>query len=375
MNKGRKWVVAAHGWAGFTSLVFTFLISVSGLLLVYFGDLIELEYPGLLTEHESLQAAPFDPDYDRLFRQAYEVYPDFEVLGVLAPASRLPVEQTILFGRNKAPYGSAQFLALIFDPETEIYKGSLDLRASLNNLLLHFHGSFLLGKVGGIVAAVLGLVWVFLALSSLWMWWPGLSRFFRKATRFRVRGSLTAVLFSLHFFTGFWMGLIVLIWGLTGAQDARPDWFSLLAIEADDHLSEVDEQKYSKVCGPSRSVKEIADAARSLFPNRHLTTIRLPDADHPNIYTVTSRGDKDTSGQEGDAIAWLHASCQEVVLSHVWGAEDIREEIGLLSMAIHSGRLFGSFRVFIGSLVGVALLFLSISGCYIWLKQRSKRAR
>jgi uncharacterized iron-regulated membrane protein len=86
-------------------------------------------------------------------------------------------------------------------------------------------------RVGTLVLGVIGLVLLFLALSGLVLWWPGVKRFARGLVVRRKAGAYSTN-YDLHKVAGFAALPFLLMWGVTGAgfefKQVEEAWYGVL---------------------------------------------------------------------------------------------------------------------------------------------------
>jgi len=93
--------------------------------------------------------------------------------------------------------------------------------------LVDFHDNLLAGETGRIYNGVGSVLATAVALSGLFLWWPGIKNWHRSLV---VQRGVSFVRFNwdLHSAMGFWSSLFILIWGISGIYFAFPDRFEAL---------------------------------------------------------------------------------------------------------------------------------------------------
>lgn len=131
--------------------------------------------------------------------------------------------------------------------------------------------------VGGMILAVSGLVLLFLCISGIVLWWPGIRRM---ARGFRVRRGKGAYKFNydLHNVIGIAVLPLLAMWAIAGAgfelKQVRDVWYAVLPGGKPAELEEVTSQPGS---GPGISIDRAEQIALAKVPGSRPVSISVPD--------------------------------------------------------------------------------------------------
>ncbi|QRX84111.1 sulfite reductase flavoprotein subunit alpha [Glaciimonas sp. PAMC28666] len=213
----KKILFQVHWFIGITAGTLLMVVGLSGAILSFREELLDLLNPGVMTLSANT-VTPLTPD--QLVLQLQTLQPSRHVAQVTVFAD---------------PHMAAR---VNFAPEAGVKRGELRYVNPVTGALLprlqgdaffqfveRLHRWFLLPKdIGQLVAGCAALCLLFLALSGLYLRWPRRPLAWRNWTN--VNFSLTgrAFLWNLHSVVGTWLLVMYLIFSLTGLYWAF-DWF------------------------------------------------------------------------------------------------------------------------------------------------------
>lgn len=214
----RRAVFQVHLWSGIGVGLYIFLISVTGSVLVYRNEMFRAVTPPPIIVAASGERL----SEERLKEAAVQAYPGFTATSVSRPrnpaqAVEVTLRRTTVEKRR------------LFDPYTGRDLGeAMPIGLSLALGLLELHDNLLGGTTGRTVNGVGALALIILCVTGSVIWWPGIARW-RESVWLNWRANWKRINWSLHSMVGFWMLLMVLLWGVTGAYLCFPNWFSDMA--------------------------------------------------------------------------------------------------------------------------------------------------
>ena len=366
----RSLMLDLHAWMGAFASLFVLGVTVSGILMLFSGSLLELETAALSPVEARTDDAP--PDLDAYIASAAQLAgSSFIPLGYLGANSEVITDAEMIYGLSAPPEAAGEIQIVGFSPATGEATGSFLLDRTITHHVIDFHYTLLAGEVGLVFVAVIGLLMTLLAVLGLYLWWPGRLRVSRKLQSFAVSGPLIRKSFRLHSLVGFWLSLAVIVWALTGVYWSKPDWFPESFTPNVDRLpgsfaAGID----GSTCQGSVSPGMAAAVALERYPGARLfeAEFAAPGRPYHTIYLSTGR---DMDRHDGDVRVWVHASCVDAVASRTLTGLGV---VGALGQSIHSGRIFGPLRTPIVLLIGFALVLLSITGLHLWWRRFLRRA-
>ncbi|TNM38362.1 PepSY domain-containing protein [Nocardioides albidus] len=247
--------------------------------------------------------------------------------------------------------------------------------------------SSLEGKtLGDSLIGLLGVALVLLALSGLYLWWPGLRRL---SSGFRARTGKSRYIThrELHKVIGILSLPFLLMWGLTGAVAKYPVIEQgLLAVTGGD-TGQVKALNWDFASEPRDGAEEIgldaaAKAALTVVDGR-ISNHTLPDPSDPASAYLFEISEPDWDPYDGTMLAgndWVYVDKYDA--SHtkvVWSGHDaplqnrVYEELVYPS---HFGWYHNGWVRLVWAVFGLAPLFLLTTGVVSWtVRHRRKRAR
>lgn len=358
----RRLLRLLHGWIGAVAALFVILVGGSGALLAFMPELFEAQY-GAMLEAPAPSPDARAADLDRIIAAARAGHgAPFQMIGVLMPDSRVAgLEVAMPFGVPEGGGGFEDTTMLVVDPWRASYQGQFLLDDAFGHQVIHFHHELFAGDAGATIVSVLGLLLVAFALTGLWLWWPRDGQVWRKARRLELRGGPRRALFALHGWTGIWLALLIVFFGITGTATAKPGWFGLPA------LAEAPPPALMQPCGSAVTPGQAARAAQALHPRARLASVGLPaEPGAPYRFGFKRGGDLDRI--DGDLVVLASASCPGRLHTIDAASRPVAEQAAKMMLSLHGGYSFGGL---LGDLLviltGLMLVLSSVSGVYAFV--------
>ena len=362
----RQLIQILHGWIGAFACLFIFLIAAAGLALAFFGELFELEFGDIVRAQsgEWRHIAEIVEAAEQSHPQGLEAYyiymPDTRVEGM---------EAVMVYGPELVEGGLPGVMTTV-DPVTATYKGSFNLYEAYAHDLNVFHYSLMMGSWGEAFISIIGILLVLFVLTGIYMWWPrtGMTSG-KKLVTVRTKGQLLAKFFNWHGLAGVWLGVIMILFAVTGIGLNKPEWYGP-AVDRIDHLTATPEwhERIRHDCGDTVTLRQAADQALAAFPGRHIARAIIERGEE-NSFEFSLRKDGDWNSRYGDAHAEVHAKCADEMWTTTMSQESAPKAFGYVMRSIHGGHMFGPLAELSVILTGLALLLLSGSGVYLFLKK------
>ena len=247
--------------------------------------------------------------------------------------------------------------------------------------------SALEGKtLGDSLIGLLGVALVLLALSGLYLWWPGLRRI-SSGFRFRRGKSRYITHRELHKVVGIVALPFLLMWGLTGAAAKYPAIEQgLLAVTGGD-TGQVKALNWDFASEPADGATEIgldeAAAAALTQVDGRISNHTLPDPSDPASAYLFEISEPDWDPYDGTMLAgndWVYVDKYDPTHTKVvWSGHDapvqnrVYEELLYPS---HFGWYMNGWVRLVWAVFGLAPLLLLTTGLTSWvIRHRRKRAR
>lgn len=210
----RRALFQVHLWSGIAVGLYILVMSVTGSVLVYRNELYRVTTPAPLLTKSS---GPSLTD-DQLGDSARQVYPGFRVVNITRTAN--PDRAVDVWLRK-----GDDIRKRLFDPRSGRDLGdSIPLSMRLVSGLLDLHDNLLEGMTGRAVNGFGAVAMLMVAVSGLFIWWPGKKTWRRSLTLPRGVG-WKRLFWHLHSMVGFWSLGFTLIFGLSGVYLAFPETF------------------------------------------------------------------------------------------------------------------------------------------------------
>jgi uncharacterized iron-regulated membrane protein len=204
----RRALFQIHLWTGIAVGLYIVVVCLTGSVLVFRPELLK-----------NLQRGPriVTVSGTRLTDQelgvaAKKAFPSYSVSNVWP--SKHPNEAVEIWLDRP---GAARTTEVEFDPYTGQYLGSREpFSLTMLTWTLDLHANLLSGKTGEMFNGWGGFSLAVLCLTGIVIWWPGVSSWKRSLT-IPLHADWKAFNWNLHSAIGFWMFLIIFMFGITGA--------------------------------------------------------------------------------------------------------------------------------------------------------------
>jgi uncharacterized iron-regulated membrane protein len=213
----RKAFFQVHLWVGIGVGLYIFVISISGSAIVFRRELTRKYSRKIIT----LAVSGPRLSEDEMTRRVQLAYPGYEIYN-RATSGRADRPDMIVMGRGQMR------ISRLFNPYSGADLGDPVSRTShALDWMIDLHDNLLGGVTGRAVNGIGSGLLSVLALTGIFIWWPGVQHW-RRAANVSWRARLPRLNWDLHSAVGFWCSFFVLIWGISGIYLCFPDAFTLL---------------------------------------------------------------------------------------------------------------------------------------------------
>lgn len=374
----RRAAFQMHLWLGVVLALYAAVIGLSGSALVFKDQIDHLTQGRLLQTGTSAQRISLE----HIIRDVERNRPGWRIIGIdnLNLDDSAPV--FLLQPSGRPP--SADYRMVYFNPHTG--RVLLDRRRFSGALgfLCNLHFYLLAGKTGLAVSGWMALGLLFLCISGLVLWWPGIQRW-RAALVLRRRARFRRFLWDLHAVVGFWSCAGLLLLTFTGLYFAFPGAVMdlvVLATGSSPHAARaVLQPKHARVArgsGPLLTADQALAAARNALPaDAPPGYMALPQRPEAPFYVTGYYRDTAPYSQLVSLTLDPHTGS---VLSR----QDTRAQIGGLRIiqyffALHFGSFAGEGVLgilvrLIWVLLGIAPAVLGATGLYMYWNRKLRPA-
>ena len=375
-----------HRWTSLVLGVLLLLVVLSGVVLVIDPEIHEWTHPSLYRGTQS--AEPITPG---------------EAVAIVR--RELPKEQPVDVVRNRGVYevflGEEYAKEAHIDPGTGKLLGVGSHQSGVMGFLQNLHmcalscegypgylsflnaGTPLLGNdeltVGGLILGVSGLLLIFLAISGVVLWWPGIRRMAR-GFRIRRRKGTYAFNYDLHNVVGMAAVPFLLMWAITGAafefKQFGDAWYALVPGKAPAEY----EDMTSKPGGGSISIDRAEQIALAAVPGSTPVSVSVPDPKVKDsaysIYVAHGSDPYDHGTYPGNVGVGVDRYSGKAKITY--GAPDspVAQELWEgWSYPLHAGYFTGWGWRSPWLVFGLVPLLLAVTGVTTWWLRRRKRRR
>ncbi|MFC4699117.1 PepSY-associated TM helix domain-containing protein [Glaciecola siphonariae] len=366
-----KFIFHAHAWLGFICSLFLLAVAITGIAFALSGPLLHIETGAFPSEEARSPDSPVNIErHVEAAKKATSAA--FIPLGYIGGFAEIETPIEMVYGLSSLPEQGGEVQIVTFNPNTDDIIDSFYLDRTITHHIIDFHYTLLLGNIGLLVMAVVGILMAIMAVLGIVMWWPRRFTFLvfkRKALYLNLRASLTQINFNLHSVIGFWGATAIIVWGLTGAFWSKPDWQPSWMLPNTDSLpADKQARLETMTCEATVTISDAVAIAREKFPNAVVLEAEFPVPWQPYHILYLSNGN-DVDTKDGDTRVWVSASCKDIV--HVEENEGLHL-VGAANNSVHAGTSFGIMRLPIILSVGLALIFLSVTGLVLWWRRYIK---
>jgi len=238
--------------------------------------------------------------------------------------------------------------------------------------LLDLHTQLRLDRWGWNAVGVLGLLLALSVISGLYLWWPGIGKFWQ-AFRVRTNAGMILMLFDLHRITGLLSAGILLLLALTGFNLSYPSVLEKLAGATGMAHGETGRNIIS-TANPNNHPVGLESAefiARGLFPRAQLRRVTTP-AGNAGIYRINLRQSSEINQKHPFTTVWVDRWSGQIKEVRNPGKFSSGEAFTAWIWPLHTGEAVGATGRFLWFVAGLTPLFLYISGLLRWLHRLGK---
>lgn len=352
----KNFIFFIHSTTGLVSGIFILLMSLSGALLVFHGDVDQWQAPAI--HNYSNSAFSIHRSYTAIQQQ----YPQAQINSCDLPVSSIsPFVFTIY---HPAYQNGKKAMQVFLDPQTgHVLKtrgGSEDLRNNFMSWLSKFHNSFHLGKTGEWLLGFFALVFLLSIITGFILFRKNIAAvllFSRSACKKN----------NLHQIIGVWALVFNLMIAVTGF------WMQRYVFKKEFYAA----NNYTPVLKTSPALSFHFDSAYSGIKKQY------PDFTASVIYFAQSNKGKTAVYGSRASIAYIHSKkFADLVLldsaGNISGTRLIEENTStdkydIINSQLHMGRFGGAGIKIIYFVFGLSGALLSITGFLLWLQRRKEK--
>ena len=356
----RTFISWLHRYVGLAAVVVLVMSGITGALITFDGEIDRATHPEL----RRVEARPGAASVDTLAASAHAAWPRDPVRMLVFPEA--PGDAVEVWYRGSS-------MRAWLDPYDGHVLGLRDTRDSLMGILVDLHTNLLAGETGRAVVGWFGLAAVLLIVLGTWLWWPRRGRW-RQALTVKWDAGAARVWLDVHKVAGIVTGVFLVLVVATGAALALPGIVTeplLVALTGAGAKQAAPASSFR--AGPPASLDTMVQRAGATFPEGRVTRLMMP-ATPKGAVTVRMRlpGEIHQIGR-----TFVHFDRYDGTLLR---ADNVHESnlatrINAWFYPLHTGAYGGMATRMLNVLFGLSLALISLSGGWMWVRNRLAKRR
>jgi uncharacterized iron-regulated membrane protein len=251
--------------------------------------------------------------------------------------------------------------------------GLRDTRDSLTGILVDLHTNLLAGETGRAVIGWFGLAAVLLVVLGTWLWWPRRGRW-RQALTVKWDAGPARVWLDVHKVAGIVTGVFLVVIAATGAALALPGVVTepLLVAFTGAGAKQAAPASSSPV-GPPASLDTMAQRARATFPEGRIMRLVMPAT--PKAAVAIRMRLPGEIHQLGRTFVYFDQYDGRLLRADNVLESNVATRINAWFYPLHTGAYGGMATRALNVLFGLSLALISLSGGWMWVRNRLAKRR
>jgi uncharacterized iron-regulated membrane protein len=341
----RKSLFRIHLILGILLGLYAVVIGVTGSILVYRDELVEMVRPDLFQPVQSIRVQP-----DEALAVVQKAYPEWKVLTLTGPDLETGAWMAYMLGKGDARQAYV-------DAGSGALRGHYQRKEGWLGFIEQLHFNLISGRTGRLVNGYGALSLVLLAVTGLLLWRPRLSRLSWNARNLHVNLGMVSLVF-------------IVVMGFTGGYFT---WFQAYVDGVKLFLPARNQPKLAavQVVGERKSLAELAAAAQRAVPEAKVYRISLGSGPK-EAFRISMR-----HGTQGEFQLVSHVALNPYTLE-VMRVEKLEDRasgdwlIGNFS-AVHFGVWGGPAARVLWAVLGLSLPALFITSFSLWWRRLRQR--
>lgn len=357
-------IKAIHKWAGLLLLLPLFVMSVSGVVIVFDHAIDEILNPALLqVKKDPEQFAPLD----EIIVTAQTALPEISHIVSLRKPRHDETVYIAYVGFEPSSEYFEKDIEILINPYTAEVTGIREWGSYFVSWFYKLHSSWLFHDIGHTMVGVFGLILLFNLLVGFYIGLPKNKKSWKWL--FSRRSKLAprrVVIRKLHVVVGLLSMPIVLISIITGLSMTFPT-------VTEDLLDVSKPPKINLTTNPSDSATSASqwlDSIKAAFPEADWYRLSMVGMNSPVIFNIREPGDPRRS--VGSTTVWINPVTAEIVRAQRYQAMPGPEKFSKWLFPIHNGEIIGLSGKLLVMLTGLMALMISVSAFFYWINGRSK---
>ena len=356
----RRFISWLHRYVGLAATVVLVMSGVTGALITFDGEIDRAAHPEL----RRVEPRPGGASVDTL------------VAGARAAWSRDPVRMLVF---SESPGDAVEVwyrgsgMRAWLDPYDGRVLGLRDTRDSLTGILVDLHTNLLAGETGRAVIGWFGLAAVLLVVLGTWLWWPRRGRW-RQALTVKWDAGAARVWLDVHKVAGIVTGVFLVVIAATGAALALPGVVTEpLLVALTGAGAKLAAPASSFRAGPPASLGMMVQRARATFPEGRVMRLMMPAT--PKAAVAVRMRLPGEIHQLGRTFVYFDQYDGRLLRADNVLESNLATRINAWFYPLHTGVYGGTATRVLNVLFGLSLALISLSGGWMWVRNRLARRR
>lgn len=369
----RKFINDIHLWLGIGSAIILFIVCLTGTILTFEHEIIELadkdKYYVEVPSGEKPLAA------DLLITKAEQE------LNGKAVGAEIPQESNKAYAVSiKIPEEKGRGKTYLVNPYTGELIGSTESSTSrFFTTMMKLHRWLLIeGSAGKIIVGISTIIFTFLVLSGLILWFPKKLSAWKQGFKIKFSSNWKRINHDLHNTLGFYSFILLLIMSLTGLCWSF-EWYrnGMSAVLGDKIFKQRNEKPLPsnpELAGAGKAeLASLLQKTEDILPYEGVCRVKFP-ADSAGSFVISKAKTGFFSLTAADKIQFEQYT-GEVLKVEKFSEKPLNKKIASSIRSLHIGDIFGTFSkilYFISCLIAASL---PVTGTIIWINKLKKKPK
>lgn len=369
----RKCINDIHLWLGIGSGIILFVVCLTGTILTFEHEIIELadkeKYYVEVPAGEKPLAA------DLLIAKVEQE------LGGKAVGAEIPKESNKVYAVSiKKPEEKGRGKTYLINQYTGEIKGSTESStSSFFTTMMQLHRWLLIeGSAGKIIVGISTIIFTFLIFSGLILWFPKKLRAWKQGFKIKFSANWKRINHDLHNTLGFYSFILLLVMSLTGLCWSF-EWYrdGMSAVLGDKVFKQRNEKPLPsnpQLAGTEKAeLVSLLQKTEELLPYEGAYRVRFP-ADSIGSFIISKARSGFLSLTAADKVQFEQYT-GAVLKVEKFADKPLNEKIASSIRSLHLGDIFGTFSkilYFISCLIATSL---PVTGTIIWINKLKKKSK
>lgn len=263
-----------------------------------------------------------------------------------------------------------QLFEVLIDPVSLEIIQTKNLQESFFNIIKKFHSTLLIkGDFGKTIVGIYGFVIMFMTISGIILWWPKQGKGFVRSLHFKFSSTGKKFHRDLHASVGFWLSVFLLITSFSGVYLTYPKATHAFIAK----MFSARDLRESPQAIPNENGKLISvDEAIAIAGEENLISAIIPSK--PDQAYRLNFAPKNYQDGEPMIVFFVDGWQKKILEKRDPKDYSIGETITVWQHSLHEGKGFSVIYQIIVFFLGLSILLFSITGVYLWILKRRKRA-